>query len=227
MRFACLSFEKRAIAQLSIKGDDSMRELCQLLFLETGGYSIRPLDDSDGKIEFELLHGSIAKKHKMHKCHDMVEATLRDFLKPVTFDEGTDLILRNHYKEMFCGEYDFGEYYISHVCIRPGYISISVNNSGGFIEVFHLSPVKPESHLELAIKAPNINGIIETYTVVMDIRRSQTPGDFYGETLVKEPHGIDGERSIILERGNWLKEIGQGFGLDSGSWIPAYVVENR
>lgn len=205
-----------------------MREMSQLILLESGeGYLIKLPEGSTGKIKLNTVHAVRAEKQKIGKHHEMVKATLDEFIKPVTFDEDTDPILRENYKKLFSGEGKLGGWYISCIRIAPGYISIEVDASSAVSEAFCLTPIEPESHLKFTVEAPNLDGEIDIYTVDMSSSPSRERGQYYRELIVHEPRSVNGTRDIVLEKGVWLKQTAKMLGIEDDCWMLAQVIERR
>lgn len=204
-----------------------MREMSRLIFLESGeGYLIKLPEGSTGKIKLNTVRAVRAKKQKVGKCYEMFEATVNDFIKPVTFDEDTDPLLRENYEKLFSGECELGDWHISRISITPGYISIDVEKALGIGEAFCLTPIEPESHLKFTIEAPNIDDKIDIYTVDMSSSPSHERGRYYRELIVHEPRSANGIRDVVLERGVWFKQTAEMLGIDDG-WMLAQAIERR
>lgn len=195
-----------------------MREMSYKAMLQNDGYIISVPDGQSKKIEIELIQGCYWKSGN----HTGITAGIADFVKPVFFNEDSDPKLKKNYRKIFrVGEWK--GWYITEIRIEPGYISIDVDYNGTKRgECFCITPIEPSSHLKFAIKAPALDGRIETYVVEMETHKCRNrDGEpaFFRNMVIEEPCDI-GRKRIVLENGIPSRSGDE-------SWIEAIVHEWR
>lgn len=197
-----------------------MREMSYQMMLTNDGYVISVPDGQTGRMEVELLEGHYWDYSK-HKGYQHIEAGIGDFVEPVTFGEDTDPKLKKNYRKIFRTE-GWKGWHITEIRIQPGYISIDVDHDARRGECFCITPIEPSSHLKFSIKAPALDGRIETYVVEMETHKCRDRDGkpaFFRNMVVEEPCDI-GRKRIVFENGIPSKDGDEG-------WIKVLVHEWR